>query len=193
LYFYVIETDQKAMDDRLSELVDLNAKLAKEANKRAEQTYEFVRTLQIGIALLVTLLTAAEQLSQATTEQAASLEQTSASIHEMNSMVERNTENAKAAADKSGHSRDGALRGKDVVTKMMTAINEINDANSGIMSQIDESNVRMGEIITVINEIGSKTRVINDIVFQTKLLSFNASVEAARAGEHGKGFAVVAE
>ena len=35
--------------------------------------------------------------------------------------------------------------------------------------------------------------MINDIVFQTKLLSFNASVEAARAGEHGKGFAVVAE
>ncbi|MEQ1665002.1 MAG: methyl-accepting chemotaxis protein, partial [Bdellovibrionales bacterium] len=38
-----------------------------------------------------------------------------------------------------------------------------------------------------------KTKVIDDIVFQTKLLSFNASVEAARAGEHGKGFAVVAE
>jgi methyl-accepting chemotaxis protein len=38
-----------------------------------------------------------------------------------------------------------------------------------------------------------KTAVINEIVFQTKLLSFNASVEAARAGEHGKGFAVVAE
>jgi len=35
--------------------------------------------------------------------------------------------------------------------------------------------------------------LINDIVFQTKLLSFNASVEAARAGEFGKGFAVVAE
>jgi methyl-accepting chemotaxis protein len=35
--------------------------------------------------------------------------------------------------------------------------------------------------------------MINDIVFQTKLLSFNASVEAARAGEHGKGFVVVAE
>ena len=45
----------------------------------------------------------------------------------------------------------------------------------------------------MINEIGAKTKVINDIVFQTKLLSFNASVEAARAGEHGKGFSVVAE
>ena len=41
--------------------------------------------------------------------------------------------------------------------------------------------------------IAEKTKVINEIVFQTKLLSFNASVEAARAGEHGKGFAVVAE
>ena len=44
-----------------------------------------------------------------------------------------------------------------------------------------------------VNLISKKTLVINDIVFQTKLLSFNASVEAARAGEHGKGFAVVAE
>ncbi|RZA12910.1 MAG: hypothetical protein EOP10_30605, partial [Proteobacteria bacterium] len=46
---------------------------------------------------------------------------------------------------------------------------------------------------SIIREIGTKTRVINDIVFQTKLLSFNASIEAARAGEAGKGFAVVAE
>ena len=45
----------------------------------------------------------------------------------------------------------------------------------------------------MIGQIAEKTKVINDIVFQTKILSFNASVEAARAGEHGKGFAVVAE
>ena len=44
-----------------------------------------------------------------------------------------------------------------------------------------------------VNNISDKTLLINDIVFQTKLLSFNASVEAARAGENGKGFAVVAE
>jgi len=46
---------------------------------------------------------------------------------------------------------------------------------------------------TIISEIENKTKIINEIVFQTKLLSFNASVEAARAGEQGKGFAVVAE
>jgi methyl-accepting chemotaxis protein len=61
------------------------------------------------------------------------------------------------------------------------------------MTQITESNQKMADVVNVIQEIGSKTKVINDIVFQTKLLSFNASVEAARAGEHGKGFAVVAE
>ena len=49
------------------------------------------------------------------------------------------------------------------------------------------------EILGYIKSIEEKTKVINDIVFQTKLLSFNASVEAARAGEQGKGFAVVAE
>jgi methyl-accepting chemotaxis protein len=58
---------------------------------------------------------------------------------------------------------------------------------------VEENNTRMADILNVIKTIDSKTVMINDIVFQTKLLSFNASVEAARAGESGKGFAVVAE
>jgi methyl-accepting chemotaxis protein len=61
------------------------------------------------------------------------------------------------------------------------------------MTEVNKSNERIKDIVSVISEISTKTNVINDIVFQTKLLSFNASVEAARAGEHGKGFAVVAE
>jgi len=76
---------------------------------------------------------------------------------------------------------------------MSLAIKEINVSNEAILTQIGESNSQISEIARVIAEIGNKTKVINDIVFQTKLLSFNASVEAARAGEHGKGFAVVAE
>jgi len=70
---------------------------------------------------------------------------------------------------------------------------EIDQNNADIMEQVNSSNAQFSEIVNVIQEIGNKTKVINDIVFQTKLLSFNASVEAARAGEHGKGFAVVAE
>ena len=139
------------------------------------------------------IASASQELSQATTEQAASLEQTAASIEEMNQMIAKNTENAQKSAETSRASRDSAIKGKETVEQMMVSIEDINKANVGIMDQVNNSNAQMQEIVKVIAEIGNKTKVINDIVFQTKLLSFNASVEAARAGENGKGFAVVAE
>lgn len=139
------------------------------------------------------IASASEELSQATTEQAASLQETSSSIEEINSMVNANTENAKHSVDASSDSLHQAEKGKLVVEEMIKAISSINDSNNNIMEQINVSNSKMEDIVKVIGEIGQKTKVINDIVFQTKLLSFNASVEAARAGENGKGFAVVAE
>lgn len=139
------------------------------------------------------IASASEELSEATTEQAASLEQTAASIEEMNSMIAKNTENAQKSTYNSKISQDNAIKGKGAVDQMINSIDDISKANKNIMDQIDHSNSQISEIVKVIGEIGNKTKVINDIVFQTKLLSFNASVEAARAGEHGKGFAVVAE
>lgn len=139
------------------------------------------------------IASSSEELSQATTEQAASLQETSSSVEEISSMVNANTENAKHSAQASQKSLENAEKGKDVVERMISAIEDINTSNIGIMNQINQSNKEMEEIIKVIVEIGNKTKVINEIVFQTKLLSFNASVEAARAGEQGKGFAVVAE
>jgi len=134
-----------------------------------------------------------QDLSESTTEQSASLQETAASLEELTAMVAKNTENAKKAAESSVISQEKAELGKQSVEKMLQAIDEINQSNEAIMGQIDMSNQKMEEVVRVIQDIGNKTKVINDIVFQTKLLSFNASVEAARAGEHGKGFAVVAE
>jgi methyl-accepting chemotaxis protein len=139
------------------------------------------------------IASSSEELSQAATEQASSLEETSSAVEEMSSMIRRNAEGARKSADISRVSSASATRGKQVVEGMVTAMADIDGANNRIMAQITESNQRISEIVKVIAEIGNKTKVINDIVFQTKLLSFNASVEAARAGEHGKGFAVVAE
>lgn len=139
------------------------------------------------------IASSSEELSQSATEQAASLEQTAASIEEMDSMVAKNTDNSKATAATSSLSQKKATEGKAVVEKMILSMDQINQSNNTIMEQVNHSNEQLASIVKVIEEIGSKTRVINDIVFQTKLLSFNASVEAARAGEHGKGFAVVAE
>ncbi len=79
------------------------------------------------------------------------------------------------------------------IESLVGSIQDLNKGNETIIGEVKRSTDQMKEIVTVISEIGAKTKVINDIVFQTKLLSFNASVEAARAGEQGKGFAVVAE
>jgi methyl-accepting chemotaxis protein len=136
---------------------------------------------------------AATELSEAATEQAASLQETMASIEEISAMVNQNAESAvraKSAVDlNSVASEDGSKS----VDEMMRSIEEIRSTNDEILTHMESSNKEFGEIVKIISEIGEKTTIINDIVFQTKLLSFNASVEAARAGEHGKGFAVVAE
>lgn len=139
------------------------------------------------------IASSSEELSQATTEQAASLQETSSSIEEINSMIKSNTENARESSNVSQQSLKTAEKGKVVVEHMLQAIEDINVSNTGIMNQINATNKEIENIVRIIDEIGTKTKVINDIVFQTKLLSFNASVEAARAGEQGKGFAVVAE
>ena len=139
------------------------------------------------------MASASAELSSSTTEQAAALQETVSSIDEVSAMIAKNAENAKRSKESSNLSSDAAQKGKEAVDEVIHSIEDINRSNANIMSQIEEGNQQLTEIVKLISEIGNKTKVINDIVFQTKLLSFNASVEAARAGEHGKGFAVVAE
>jgi len=134
-----------------------------------------------------------ESLSSSTTQQASALQETSSSVEETSAMIERNSQNARESIQISHKSQQSVNEGKESINRMMTSIQDIANSNNSIVTQIDESNKELENIVRVINEIGEKTKVINDIVFQTKLLSFNASVEAARAGEQGKGFAVVAE
>ena len=136
---------------------------------------------------------ASQTLSSSSTQQAAAIQETTAAIEETSAMVSKNADNAKQSREIAVRSQSTASRGKDAVTEVLASIDQIAASNADIAQQIDESNHEMAEVVKVIQEIGSKTKVINDIVFQTKLLSFNASVEAARAGEQGKGFAVVAE
>lgn len=140
-----------------------------------------------------TLSSSANKISETSVEQAAALQETVAAVDQIFAMVEKNSDAAVQSKEFSNKSRKSAENGKEIVGQMLNSISDIDRANNEISLRMDSSNKDLTEITNLIKEIGSKTKVINEIVFQTKLLSFNASVEAARAGEYGKGFAVVAE
>lgn len=136
---------------------------------------------------------AASSLAGSTQEQAAAVEQTVSAIDEVSVMVAKSADNARESLKVAEEGRANAERGVKSIEEMIRSIQEIQESNQRISAQVEAGNQQFASIATLIGEIGQKTKVINDIVFQTKLLSFNASVEAARAGENGKGFAVVAE
>jgi methyl-accepting chemotaxis protein len=116
--------------------------------------------------------TASQAMASGATQEAASLEETSSSLHEMASMTGRNSENAQNAKTLANQTRTTADAGALDMEEMKSA-----------MSAIKGSSVEISKII----------KTIDEIAFQTNILALNAAVEAARAGEAGLGFAVVAD
>ncbi|MEQ1723554.1 MAG: methyl-accepting chemotaxis protein [Pseudobdellovibrio sp.] len=151
-----------------------------------------VNTKQLDEAS-VNIAAGATQLSESATEQASALQETVSTIDEISSMIQKNSDAAQKSKELSAQSKNSTEQGRQTIDSMMMAIDEIELNNTEVSSQMTQTNMQLSEITKMIHNISSKTKVINEIVFQTKLLSFNASVEAARAGEYGKGFAVVAE
>lgn len=133
------------------------------------------------------------QLSDLTTSQSSSIQETASSVNEITAMVSKNNQSAQNSQVKSEENSRSAKRGKQTVEDVIKAMNTLMDSSNRMNARFEQTSAELEDVVQIINQIGEKTKVINDIVFQTKLLSFNASVEAARAGEHGKGFAVVAE
>lgn len=171
LGFYFVRKTMAAIDKVILSLQDNSQNLSSAATQIASNSSE---------------------LAQASHEQAASLEQTASAMEEIKSMVERNTEAAGESSEASHEGRALAQKGKERIREMQQSMREILKANENIVEGAARNSEKFSEIVRVIDEIDNKAGIINDIVFQTKLLSFNASVEAARAGEAGKGFAVVA-
>jgi methyl-accepting chemotaxis protein len=151
------------------------ARLKADTNRVADTLSRIVSELRETSRSLRTatgeILSGANDLSERTTKQAATIEETSAAMEQLASTVLQNAERAREASDVAGTVTRTAEEGGAVM-------HQANEA----MERIEQSSAKISNIIGL----------IDDIAFQTNLLALNASVEAARAGEAGKGFAVVA-
>lgn len=128
------------------------------------------------------LRSASQELSTSAGQQSAAVQQTVSSITEIRSMLGETENHIREVQMLTATMNEKTQDGSKIMNRMDSSMHAIEQANSQLVS-FEE----------IIQSIRGKTRVINDIVFKTQLLSFNASIEAARAGQYGRGFAVVAE
>ncbi len=151
------------------------ARLKDDTNAVSDKLNEMVMQLRSTSQALKTatgeILSGANDLSERTTKQAATIEETSAAMEELAATVVENANKAETATSKT-----------DTASRMAEEGGQVMGQANAAMERITSSSAKISNIIGM----------IDDIAFQTNLLALNASVEAARAGEAGKGFAVVA-
>lgn len=182
--FAILETSfMLYMAMKTSKMIDLQGETFNKIVVASETNKEVTKTISEGVI----------SLNSVSSQQLSCIDATVSSINEISSMIERNIEIVSSSHQVSMKTKNSTEIIKESLRSLLSVMNLIQSANNNVAHKIQNYQKKLNEVESLIIQIAQSTKLINDIVFQTKLLSFNASVEAARAGENGKGFAVVAQ
>ena len=125
------------------------------------------------------------QQERVTAQQAAAVNETTATMDELEASFRQSAEQAEVAATRARQALTLTEEGTGAVKQTLEGMSSLKSKVAAIAEQI----LRLSEQTS---QIGNITNLVSELANQTNLLALNAAVEAARAGEHGKGFAVVA-